>query len=113
MQDTDFVIFLIIYMMVVGIVSSVFNPGMYTFGEEDYIGNSQFEESQQKDNSFFDKIVNAVSSVIDAFVGIVTFLYAGFTLNIPAVPAIIRIVMCSPIWGGTAYLIAKYIRGMS
>jgi ABC-type sugar transport system permease subunit len=110
MEKLDFVIFVVVYMMVIGIVSSVFNPDMYSFDEEDYI-QPEMAEQQSQDSNWWDGIVAFVSGAIDVIVGISTFLWAGLTLNIPEVPETIRVVMCSPMWAGMGYVIFTALRG--
>lgn len=118
-NDTNFVIFLIIYMMVIGIVSSVFNPAMYSFGTDDYIEAGQFQEKaddftdpdEPENEPFWQPIADFFAGTFTVVGSIFMFLWAGFTLNIPSVPIVIRALMCSPIWGGLAWILAKYIRG--
>ena len=112
MEKLDFIIFVIIYMMVIGVVSSIFNPSMYSFGDDDYIGTEGFEQPEQvKDKNIFEKLWDFGKSVVAGVASIGMFLYAGFTMNIPDVPWIIKILMLSPIYGGMAYIIATWVRG--
>jgi len=118
MEKIDFVIFICIYVIVVGVVSSVFNPDQYTFGDEDYISQPAMDDYIEEDDEepgllegFIDWIVGGVTMVADGIRMFFTFIWAGFTLNIPEVPALIRIVMCSPVWGGSIYLFATLVRG--
>ena len=110
MEKIDFVIFIIIYMMVVGIVSSIFNPEMYSFGEEDYV-SPEIQEQVRNDN-WWDGIVNAITGIATALGNIISFLWAGLTLNIPEVPLVVRVVMCSPMWGAMGYTIVTLIPGV-
>jgi len=115
-SELNFIIFLVIYIMVIGIVSSVFNPQQYSFGAEDTVSGEQFgaqpnAEKQDKGiiTGFIDAVVGAVTGFIRVIATIVTFLWSAFTLNIPDVPWMVRIIMCSPIYGGMAYVIIKLL----
>jgi len=112
MEKIDFVIFIIIYIMVIGLVSSFMNPDMYSFGEEDYLIGEQFAEDKTQDSDdWWQGLVNFVVGTINAIATIAMFLWSGFTLNIPGIPLVIKALLCSPIYGGLAYLIATYMRG--
>lgn len=110
-----FIIFIIIYMMVIGLVSSIFNPGMYAFGEDDYVSAEEAGAEQrieEGESNWWDPIINGILGVFDTLAAVATFLWAGLTLNIPEVPFVVKILLCSPMWVGTGYVIAEYIRGI-
>lgn len=102
----------------IGIVSSVFNPDMYAFGDDDYVNQPAMDEfSGTKEDkgvigNFIDWVIGGASLVFNAIMMVFTFIWAGFTLDIPSVPNIIRIVMCSPIWGATILLVVSLIKGV-
>lgn len=105
--NLDFVIFIVIYIMVIGIVSSVFNPAMYSFGEDDYINPDSYEVKKPESQSWWDKLLDAFSAIFNFVRSVMAFLWAGLTLDIPDIPWMVKVIFCAPIWGGTLYVIGS------
>jgi len=112
MQDTEFVIFVVVYMLIIGIVSSIFNPGIYYFGEEDFISAEEVGyEEHYEDASWYQPILDFFGGTFNMILNIFAFLWACLTLNIEGVPWVVKILLCSPMYGGMGYIIAKLVRG--
>jgi hypothetical protein len=112
-EKLDFIILYIIVMMVFGITASVFYPEQYSFGEEDYAGfdAQSVEPADQEDKPWWQGILDGLGAVWDGLVGVVTFLWACLSFNIPFVPLVVRLFLTIPFHFGMAYVIATYIRG--
>lgn len=93
----NFILFLVIFMLVVGIVNVVFNPTAYGLGEQNMLGYEggvfQDQQSQPADNNIFTAISQFVALI---FAGL-TLLSAGFYLNIPGIPMIVNLLLCVPV----------------
>jgi len=118
MEKFEYVIFIFVYMMVIGLVSSAFNPDMYSFGEEDYVTQSEIDtgdvrQTSPEDPSLWEKITGFFGGVFNVLGSIFTFMWAGLTLNIPNVPLIIKIALCSPMWVGLGYIIMTNLNPLS
>lgn len=113
MEKLDFVILYIVVMMVFGVTASIFYPEQYSFGEEDYGGfdASQFIKEEQVPKSWWDNILDGLGNIWGGLLGIVTFLIACLSFNIPYMPWIIRVALTVPFHIGMVYVIATYIRG--
>jgi len=93
----NFILFLVIFMLCVGIINVVFNPTAYGLGEQNMLGYEsgvfQDQQSQPSGGDMFSALNQFVSLI---FAGL-TLLSAGFYLNIPGVPAIVNLLLCVPV----------------
>lgn len=94
MKLVEILIFCLFYFLTIGIVSSIFNPGLYSvstgIGYPYSMPNPVFDFG----NAFF------------------SFIEAGLSLDIPDIPAIVKLVMLLPMYGALAYFIYCNIPGL-
>jgi hypothetical protein len=94
----ELLVFFIFYFLAVAIVSSLFNPGMYSVGTGAPYPPGMHLENWQ---------TGGATNPGDVTYGwqFMSFIGAGLSLNIPDIPAIVRIVMLLPMYGALAYFI--------
>ena len=114
LKHLDFIITYIIVMMVFGLTASIFYPEQYSFGEEDYASFDveNVKPDEQEDVPWWQGIIDAIGGAWDAFTGILTFLWACVSFNIPMVPLLIRLFITVPFHIGMAYVIYTTLPGV-
>lgn len=111
MNRLDFIIFLVIYMTVVGLVCAMFGAG--TFSQPFQSQESELKEYGQKDPSIWDTIFGGLTAIADALSFFFKFIVSILIFDVPGVPLILRGIMVTPIYVVSFILLADYIRGIS
>jgi hypothetical protein len=109
----DFILFLCVYMSVIGIVTVIFSPSSAVSAPfESEVSSVKLMNEENADENWWDGIVDAVTAFADAVGWFIGFIGGALTLNIPGVPLYIRAIFVSPIIVVVGILIADYIRGI-
>lgn len=108
----DFIVFYMVVMLVFGVVSTVFYPEQYSFGREDYAGfDAEDMKNKDEDKNIFDAMVNAIKDLWSGLTGVLTFLWACLSFNVPFVPLLVRVFLTIPLQVGMVYVIISVLRG--
>ena len=93
----NFILFLVIYVLAIGITNAVFNPTTYSVGSGTGLGFEAgvFKDQQQPPSG------SDIFSALNQFVSIIftgmSILFNGFWINVPGVPLIVNLLLCLPV----------------
>jgi len=93
----NFILFLVIYMLVIGVTNAVFNPAAYSVGSGSALGyeGGVFQDQQQQPSGT--DIFSAIGQFVSIIFSGLSLLLNGFWITVPGVPAIVNLVLCAPV----------------